>query len=143
MRPYVKRLLLWLVLLFVLALSLSAGQWLTAPEGHGASAWAQVMADFGHHRTASMLRAAREVAAIPFIETVVNSSINAPRDRLLHSVGYLNVDNAHALYATPHRMFSDDWRAILTFAFGTIVVYFPFAAVLALLRLRRTTTSNS
>jgi hypothetical protein len=84
-----------------------------------------------------MLRVAREIAETPFISRIVNSSINAPRDRLLRSSGYLNVDNARSLYATPHRMFNEDWRSILMFAFGTIIVYFPLAVVLALLRMRR------
>lgn len=132
-----KRLTLWLVLLTVVALVLSIGQWLTAPEGYGASAWAQLMSDFGHPRRAAMLRAARSIAGKPFISAIVNSGINAPRDRLLRSFGYMQVDSAQSLYLTPHRMFNDDWRAILMFALGTIVVYFPVAILLALIRLRR------
>ena len=137
MSPYMKRLILWFVVLIVVALVLSVGQWLTAPEGYGASAWAQLMADFGHPRAASMLRMARDIAERPFISGIVNSQINTPRDRLLRGFGYMKVDNARSLYATPHRMFNEDWRAILMFAFGTIIVYFPLVVVLALVRFRK------
>ncbi|HEX8152347.1 MAG TPA: hypothetical protein VF698_04435 [Thermoanaerobaculia bacterium] len=125
------------MVLIVIALVLSIGQWLTVPEGCGASAWAQLMSDFGHPRAASMLRRARGIAEQPFISAVVNSRINAPRDRFLRSFGYMKADSARSLYATPHRMLNDDWRAILMFAFGTMIVYFPLAAVLALVRLRK------
>jgi hypothetical protein len=134
MTTFVKRLILWSVLLAAVALVMSVGQWLTVPEGYGADAWVHALSDRGHTTIASVLRGGRAIANTQIISGVVNSAINAPRDRLLRSFGYLNVENARSFYATPHRMFTDDWRAILMFALGTVVVYFPLAVVLALVR---------
>ena len=137
MRTFLKRVSAWVAVLIVVAAAMSIGQWLTAPEGYGADAWAHGLSDRGHTTLSSTLRVAREIAETPFISRIVNSSINAPRDRLLRSLGYLNVDNARSLYATPHRMFNEDWRAILMFAFGTIIVYFPLVVLSALVRFRK------
>jgi hypothetical protein len=89
MRTFLKRFGVWFAILIVVAVAMSIGQWLTAPEGYGADAWAHGLSDRGHTTLASILRVAREIAETPFISRIVNSSINAPRDRLLRSLDIL------------------------------------------------------
>jgi len=136
MRTFVERLIVWSVLLAAVALVMAVGQWLAAPEGFGADAWVHALSDRHHTAIASVLRGSRALADTWIISGIVNSAINAPRDWLLRTFGYLNVENARSFYAIPHRMFTDDWRAILMFASGTVIVYFPVAILLALLRPR-------
>jgi hypothetical protein len=136
MRRFVKRLILWSVLLVAVALMMAVGQWLAAPEGYGADAWVHALSDRDHATIASVLRGGRAIAGTRIISGVVNSAINAPGVWLLRTFGYLNVENASSFYATPHRMFTDDWRAILMFASVTVVVYFPVAVFLAFVHAR-------
>jgi hypothetical protein len=136
MRVFVKQAIVLSVLLMIIALVMSIGQWLTAPEGNGADAWSHALLDRGHESAASTLRVARAVGEVRLISAIVNSPINAPRDRLLRALGYMKTENAHFFYATPHRLFSDDWRAILMFALGTFAVYFPLVLFFAALRMK-------
>ncbi|HEV7766420.1 MAG TPA: hypothetical protein VGQ76_15555 [Thermoanaerobaculia bacterium] len=70
----------------------------------------------------------------PVVNGFVNSAINVPRDRLLHAFGFMMGEDSRFFFARSHDLFTDDWRGILMFALGTVVVYFPVAVFAALLK---------
>jgi hypothetical protein len=120
-----KSFLRWLLLLLFVSFAMAVVQWLAAPEGYGASAWAHALPELGYPKLGAMLRSLSSVEAVGIISTAWERVINAPRNELLHDLGYLSQHDSTYFYATPHRPFSDDWRGVLMFAFGTAVVFLP------------------
>ena len=124
----------WLLLLLILSFAMAVLQWLGAPEGSGASAWAQASWQLGWPTVGAILRSVRSMEAVGIISTALERTINAPRDELLHDLGYLEQRDATYFYATAHRPFIDDGRSVLMFALGTVAVYLPLIVGITCIR---------
>jgi hypothetical protein len=124
----------WFGLLVVISFAMAVVQWLAAPEGYGASGWGNALPQIGHPKLGEMLSSLSSVRAFGVVSGVCERVINAPRNHLLHDLGYLYQSESTYFYATPHRLFTDDWRSVLMFGIGTVVVYFPLIIGIALIR---------
>lgn len=128
----VKPLLRWLALLIVISFAMSILQWLAAPEGSGASGWGHALQQLGHPRVGRVLSWLSDVEPFRTISRFCERVINAPRNALLHELGYLQRTDTVYFYGGSHDLLTDDWRAILMFTIGTVVVYLPLVLAIAL-----------
>src|SRR3954451_9476525 len=117
-----KTLLRWLVLLIAISFAMSVLQWLVAPEGSGASGWGHALQELGHPRVGRALSWLSNIESFRPISHFCERVINAPRNALLHDLGYLQGTDTVYFYGGSHAMLTDDWRAILMFTIGTTVV---------------------
>jgi hypothetical protein len=124
----------WFALLAVISFAMAILQWLAAPEGDGASGWGNALPQVGHPKLGEMLRSLSSVRTFGAVSGVCERVINTPRNHLLHDLGYLSQSESTYFYATPHRLFTDDWRSVLMFGIGTVVVYLPLIIGIALIR---------
>jgi hypothetical protein len=79
------------LVLVVLTVGISTMHWLAAPEGYGASAWAEALPQIGHPTLGSMLRPFSNGATTRAVSGVVERTVGAPRNELLHNVGRLYI----------------------------------------------------
>lgn len=128
----------WLALLIVgsavLSAMLSVVQWLAAPEGHGASAYARALSETGSPRAGAALGAVAGAGVLRAASSVWEGVISAPRNELLHAFGFLASRDTRNFYAAPHSPITFDRRAAAVFTFGNVLVYLPLVIGLALLR---------
>lgn len=129
-RPVILKALLALV---VVSVGVSVMHWLAAPAGYGASAWAEALPQLGHPTLGVMLRPVANQATVRAVSGVVERTINAPRNQLLHNVGLLYDEDSTFYYQAPHALFTRDYIGMSKFAAGTFLIYLPLALGIALM----------
>jgi len=131
--PLGRTLLRWLAALVAVSAAMGLLQWLAAPQGYGASAWANALPQMGHPALGRVLLALSNSAAhLRGVDRFWQHTLNAPRNELLHAVhAVVSVD----YYAVSERVgYWPDVRDALLLIAGTIIVYLPLVAGLALIR---------
>jgi hypothetical protein len=129
-----KLFLRWFAVLVVVSLAMAGMQWLAAPEGYGASGWADALPQIGHPKLGALLHSLSSVSVFKAVSGFCERVINTPRNHLLHDLGYLYQRESTYFYATPHRLFTDDWRSVLMFTIGSVIVYLPLTIGIALIQ---------
>jgi hypothetical protein len=127
-----KCLACWLLVLLFVSFGMAGLHWLSAPEGSGASAWSEALSQLGYAQLGAVLRSISRIEAVAVIGNACERTINAPRNELLHGLGYLYEPDSIYYYAAPHQSFSGDGWSVLMFACGTVVVYLPLVFGIAL-----------
>jgi hypothetical protein len=122
----------WLLMLLCVSFGMAGLHWLSAGEGSGASAWSEALPQLGYPKVGSTLRTISRIEGIATISAACERTVNAPRNQLLHGLGYLYEADSINYYAAPHQSFSGDWWSVLMFACGTVVVYLPLVFGVAL-----------
>jgi hypothetical protein len=132
MRGVMKSFLRWCVVLLFVSFGMAVVQWLAAPEGYGASAWAYALKERGHSKAAAVLNTLSNIEILRSASALYETTIAAPRNYLLNAVGALHTQESMYFYASPHGLFSTDWRAVLLFTFGTVAAYLPLVLGIAI-----------
>ncbi len=129
-----KSFLRWCVVLLLVSFGMAVVQWLAAPEGYGASAWAYALKEGGHPKIGEVLSTSSSTEVVRSASALFETTIAAPRNYLLHAVGALRTHDSIYFYASPHELFSADWRGVLLFTFGTVAAYLPLILGIAIVR---------
>jgi hypothetical protein len=148
MTNMLKTLLRWLVLLVVVSMMMTVVQWLAAPEGYGASGWAEALPQLGHPRLGKALHWFNDSRGLRAANHVWQDIINAPRNTLLRDLRFVDTASRIDFYIyergeydespTPREALLLTVRRALFFGLATVAVYLPLIIGVALIR--RTTS---
>lgn len=140
MRAVMKSFLRWCVVLLLVSFGMAVVQWLAAPEGYGASAWAYALKERAHPKIGAVLSILSSIEVLRSASVLYETTIAAPRNYLLRAVGALRTHDSIYFYASPHGLFSADWRGVLLFTFGTVAAYLPLVLGIAIVSASRWVT---
>lgn len=122
----------WGAVLLLVSLTMALTQWLAAPEGYGASAWAYALKERGYPKVGAVLSTLSDIEVLRGASGVYETIIAAPRNYLLSALGALRTRDSIYFYASPHGLFSADWRGVMLFTFGTVAAYLPLVFGIAI-----------
>jgi len=128
MKPFLR----WCTVLLLVSFTMAVAQWLAAPEGYGASAWAYALKERGYAKVGAILSTLSNIGVVRDASAAYETVIAAPRNYLLHAVRALPTHDSIYFYASPHGLFSADWRGVLLFTFGTVTAYLPLVLGIAI-----------